>query len=169
MVVVLAAVLLLPLDDNAGTNPNTTPNTGASLVEAGTVSLSGRARVVDGDTVRLNGQRVRILGIDAPEIKQTCSTKEGLDWACGQRAKQILVSLLANKTLRCQSSERDIYDRLLARCFVGDVDIGAFMVRQGLAVSYYDYRREESLASEERLGLWQGEFVKPRAWRDARK
>jgi len=136
---------------------------------ADTVRLSGQARIVDGDTIRLNGKRIRILGMDAPELKQTCTARDGTQWACGEMARKYLISLLANATLVCKSSKRDIYARLLARCTLDGVDIGATMVRQGLAVSYYDYQAEQSLAKSERIGVWQGEFVKPRTWRNARK
>jgi len=166
--VLLAAVAVSSLLDN-GDNGATNLNASSQDSNKQITRLSGRARIVDGDTIRLNGQRIRILGIDAPEIKQTCTTSQGAIWACGEKSRQYLLSMLANATLVCQSRARDVYARLLARCTLAGVDIGATMVRQGMAISYYDYKAQERLAKAERLGLWQGEFIKPRAWRNARK
>ncbi len=171
--VLLAAAAVFSLLDigklDIGKNDATSTNIRNEGSNKQITRLSGRPRIVDGDTIRLNGQRIRILGIDAPEMKQTCKTSRGAIWACGEKSRQYLLSMLANKTLVCKSRARDMYARLLARCTFDGVDIGATMVRQGMAISYYDYKAQERLAKAERLGLWQGEFIKPRAWRNARK
>ncbi|VAW20647.1 hypothetical protein MNBD_ALPHA12-785 [hydrothermal vent metagenome] len=166
--ILLAAVTVSSLLDK-GANSPTNPNARSDPANKQITRLSGQARVVDGDTIRLKGQRIRILGIDAPEMKQTCKTSQGAIWACGQKSRQYLLSMLASKNLVCESRARDIYARLLARCMLDGVDIGATMVRSGMAISYYDYKSEESQAKRERVGVWQGEFIKPRAWRNARK
>jgi endonuclease YncB( thermonuclease family) len=119
---------------------------------------------VDGDTVRLNGDRIRLIGMDAPELEQTCTDATGREWACGEAARQALGSRLAGP-LRCEPDGRDRYGRILAYCSVAGDDLGAAMVRAGLAVSYPEYGGEEEEARRARLGMWQGRFVTPREWR----
>jgi endonuclease YncB( thermonuclease family) len=126
--------------------------------------LSGRAFASDGDSLRIGDERLRLLDIDAPELDQTCR-REGLDWACGRAARDRLAQL-ADGNLQCSTFGRDQYQRLLAVCRADDVDINAQMVREGLAVSSNGYGREEREAREAGQGIWAGEFVHPRAWRD---
>ncbi len=129
-------------------------------------ALSGRSRASDGDSMRIGQQRVRILGIDAPELDQTCTAADGNLWPCGQVAKQRLSQLLRAPDFQCSSSARDKYDRALATCEANGQDIGAILVVEGLAVSYNDYPNEERLAHANRVGIWQGDFISPRNWRD---
>ena len=130
------------------------------------MSLSGRARASDGDSIRIADQRIRLLGIDAPELDQTCLDSEGATWFCGQRARQRLAQLLGSGPVNCLFDVRDKFGRALAVCKVEGQDIGAIMVREGLAISYNDYPEQEAFARAGKVGIWSGEFVSPRAWRD---
>jgi endonuclease YncB( thermonuclease family) len=127
--------------------------------------IEARARAVDGDTLRLNGERIRLLGIDAPELAQTCTDAGGGPWSCGEVARRELAGRVAGGAVRCEPDGHDKYGRVLAYCAAGGQDLGAAMVRAGLAVSYPDYGGEEAKARAMHRGIWQGPFVMPREWR----
>ncbi len=126
--------------------------------------LSGHARIVDGDTLMLSGKRVRLSGIDAPELQQTC-LRDGREWPCGQDARAALNRLAAAGQVVCVPSGHDRYGRVLAACRTGMVDLNREMVAAGLAVSYGGYAAEERVARAGRLGLWAGDFDRPQDWR----
>lgn len=129
-------------------------------------SVEGRAVVVDGDTIQLDDLRIRLKGIDAPELQQTCA-RNGRSYRCGEEARRVLSDLVVRENVACRSLGRDRYQRMLARCFVGNRDIGGTMVERGWAVSYgSNYKREEENARTRAQGLWAGEFTMPRTWRD---
>ncbi|HHB83421.1 MAG TPA: thermonuclease family protein [Devosia sp.] len=144
----VAAIYLLPGSDNV---------------------LSGHARASDGDSLRLGEERIRILGIDAPELDQTCTNQSGTDWACGRASKEYLVQALARGPVKCIWDARDKYGRILATCDIDGQDIGAMMIKAGMAVSYYDYRAEETVARSQHVGIWSGDFLTPRQWRDGQR
>lgn len=127
-------------------------------------TFSGKARAVDGDSLELGGRRVRLYGIDAPELRQTCE-KAGGTTPCGQRAQAELKFMISGKHVECESFGIDHYDRTLARCQAGEADLGAAMVRAGWAISYGDYGGEERQARRDRAGIWAGEFIEPADWR----
>ena len=128
-------------------------------------SLEGRAQVTDGDTIRIGESRIRLKGIDAPEMEQRCS-RAGRSYACGETARRVLIDLVSGETVRCRATGRDRYQRILARCTVNGRDIGARMVEGGWAVSYgRDYEPEETRARSRSAGLWEGDFERPQAWR----
>ena len=120
--------------------------------------------VVDGDTLRIGNERIRLLGIDAPELSQTCRDAKGSAWACGGEASARLKTLAA-ADLTCTRRGLDRYGRTLAICRAGGVDVGETLVREGLAVSYGDYWFIEQTARLARRGIWQGDFVRPQDWR----
>jgi len=130
--------------------------------------VTGPARVIDGDTIVLAGERIRFHGIDAPEIKQTC-TAEGTEWACGKVATRALIDAIYGQKVTCKGDKRDRYKRLLAVCYVGNINLNAMMVRNGWALAYRkystDYVADEAVAEKARAGLWRGEFDKPWEWR----
>ena len=128
--------------------------------------FSGTARASDGDSLVLQGDRVRLIGIDAPELDQVCWDAAGAEWRCGRAAREELVKRLAAGPVECQTRGEDKYGRTLARCSVADADLGAHMVGQGLALSTEGYGAEQATAKSDRKGLWQGRFVDPRTWRD---
>jgi endonuclease YncB( thermonuclease family) len=128
-------------------------------------TLDGRAQVTDGDTIRIGEARIRLKGIDAPEMEQRCS-RAGRSYACGETARRALIDLVSGENVRCRAAGRDRYRRILARCTVDGEDIGTRMVESGWAVSYgRDYDAEEARAQERGVGLWEGTFERPQDWR----
>lgn len=125
--------------------------------------LAGPFVVVDGDTLSLAGERLRLRGLDAPELKQSCGNSER-PWPCGQAARTRLAELVGADTT-CRGAERDRYRRLLVSCRTGEQDPAALMVREGLAVSYGGYGLEEAQARLAGRGLWAGDFKRPADWR----
>lgn len=130
--------------------------------------IVGEARVIDGDTIVIHGQHIRLNGIDAPETAQRCGTL-GHEWACGQDASVALSNWLANRTVSCSPKGKDRYQRTIAQCFNGSDDIQAWLVENGWALAYRKYSDEyvsaEQLAKSKKIGLWQGEFQAPWDWR----
>lgn len=127
--------------------------------------VSGRARVVDGDTLVVAGVHLRLSGIDAPESKQICRDLAGRGWPCGARATAALETLTRGAEVRCTGDERDRYDRLLARCTAGGRDLGATLVAEGMAFAYRKYSlayvAEEEQARAARRGIWAGRAEAP--------
>jgi endonuclease YncB( thermonuclease family) len=133
--------------------------------------VSGIARVVDGDTLDLAGRRVRLEGIDAPETGQKCPGRYvgGLlgSWRCGQAATAALARLVDGRRVSCESHEIDRYDRLIATCFVGGLDINAEMVRTGHAWAFVKYSRTytgEEAARRSKIGIWASRQPPQPAW-----
>ncbi|MBB4187565.1 endonuclease YncB(thermonuclease family) [Sinorhizobium terangae] len=129
-----------------------------------TGELQGAATASDGDSLRLNGRRIRLEGIDAPEIGQTCRRGE-TTWDCGGEARERLTTLIRGHATACRLHGHDRYGRDLGVCEAGQRDLGREMVISGYAVSYGRYQSEEDAAREERVGIWSGDFVRPQAWR----
>lgn len=128
------------------------------------VGLSGNAYVIDGDTLIISKQYIRLKGIDAPELDQTCGTQPSLR-NCGQIARQSLQKLVARTAVRCEGEGRDKFDRLLATCFAGQNNVNRIMVETGQAIAYGDYRDAELLARGRRVGIWADTFETPQDWR----
>lgn len=133
-------------------------------------SVSGPAVVIDGDTLDMSGERIRLFGIDAPEGQQTCQRNNQV-WTCGQDAKELLSKMVAGKVIKCEPVDRDAYNRIVARCYVGDRDLGAVLVREGLAVTLANgaeaYSVEEATSKRYKLGLWGSVFQAPAEYRAA--
>ena len=130
--------------------------------------LSGRAVVIDGDTIDVAGSRIRLYGIDAPESKQTCRA-EGQRWACGEQATRALTDRIGSKTVQCEERDRDSFGRIVAVCQLAGQDLNAWLVAQGWALAYREfseaYVAEEAAAEVAGLGIWRGAFVAPWEWR----
>ena len=139
--------------------------------------IIGFPKVVDGDSINIKSYKIRLEGIDAPEMKQKCK-KPYLqimfftfqkDYYCGQTSKKKLVQKIGNKSLKCTLLGKDRYKRYLAKCLKGKVDLNRWMVRNGYAIAYRKYSKryipDENFAKEEKLGLWGGTFIKPEKWR----
>jgi endonuclease YncB( thermonuclease family) len=124
----------------------------------------GRAHVADGDSVAIAGTRLRLLGIDAPELAQSCE-RDGRAYACGEAAKAALEAAIGGRPLDCVWDRRDKYGRGLARCRAGSVDLGAAMVREGWALAYGAHEAEEAEARRAGRGLWAGRFEPPEDFR----
>lgn len=132
--------------------------------------VTGPFRVVDGDTLAAGAERLRLVGIDAPELDQTCERDEQV-WDCGQEAKAALQRMIARGGAECRGDERDRYGRLLVNCLVEGRTVGGDMVRSGMAVTtgLITYRREQVDAETDRRGIWAGPFTMPAQWRRDRK
>lgn len=126
----------------------------------------GPAQATDGDSLRLADDRIRLLGIDAPELDQICWDASGTEWSCGRAARDRLASLVASGSASCQPQGHDKYGRILAVCEVGRRDLGAALVADGLAIAKGDYDGEQAEARAAGIGIWRGRFVDPRQWRD---
>ena len=127
-------------------------------------------RVSDGDSLRSGKLRIRLFGIDAPEKNQQCTNADGAKWACGETAQKMLESLVANAPyLQCDLIDTDRYGRAVMRCFAGKTDLGAALVRAGLALAYRQYSStygaDEDSAKTAKLGMWAGSFTAPWTWR----
>jgi endonuclease YncB( thermonuclease family) len=129
-----------------------------------TRQVDGVATVNDGDSLTLRNERIRLLGIDAPEYDQTCR-KDGAAYPCGRQARAALVGLIGGRPVSCGGWERDRYGRLLASCKAGETELNRAMVERGWAVAYGDFAEVETAARRRGAGLWAGEFDRPREWR----
>jgi endonuclease YncB( thermonuclease family) len=137
-------------------------------------TITGRASVIDGDTIEIHGERIRILDIDAPESRQTCTAQDGSEWRCGQKAALALSDWIGTKPVTCATTEKDQYGRWLARCSVDGADMARWLARYGWAVPYRDCRCEvvrtaSDAARKEQAGIWSAQFQMPWDWRAAEK
>ena len=138
-----------------------------------TVVVESQARsdvkVIDGDSLFVGKIEVRLEGIDAPEYKQKCFDKNGDEYACGLKALNYMKQLVSQGEVACRKISIDRYKRQISVCYVNGKDINQAMVAAGWAVAYdrYDasYVDDEQKAREEKLGIWQGKFMKPEIWR----
>ena len=133
-------------------------------VASRTETMEGSVRVVDGDTLDLSGRRIRLKGMDAPELAQTCD-RAGRQVRCGEDAREALRTLTRGHAVTCRVTGQDRYRRALAVCRAEDFDLGAALVRRGLAVAFGAYEAEEAAARGERIGLWAGTFELPSSYR----
>ena len=133
---------------------------GYSAPLAAVTPLAGPAVVVDGDTLEINGERVRLEGIDAPEAAQTCNKANGETWTCGLEASEVLRALISSKSVSCDRIGLDKYGRTLGLCFADADELNAAMVRTGYAWAFIKYSEAyvavEKEAQTKRAGVWQG-------------
>ena len=135
--------------------------------------ISGFAKVVDGDTIKINSKKIRLYGIDAPEKKQKCKktyltisfmsfTK---DYMCGEVSAQKLIKKINKQKLNCNIIDVDRYKRLIGECFKRNINLNSWMVSNGYAVAYRKYSKkyvsDEINAKNNKLGIWQGKFEMP--------
>ncbi|MDC1153921.1 thermonuclease family protein [Candidatus Pelagibacter sp.] len=125
-------------------------------------------KITDGDTIKINGEKIRFSGIDTPELKQTC-IKSGVENFCGLKAKEILIEKISDQKVVCVSEGKDQYKRTLAECFVNDESLSSYLVRSGYAFAYRKYSKkfvsDEEFAKSNKLGIWSMEFDYPWDWR----
>ncbi|WP_318269760.1 thermonuclease family protein [Salinisphaera orenii] len=145
----------------------------AVAVTASAQSFRGEPRIVDGDTIEIGGQDFRFHGIDAPESGQRCLRPDGRLWPCGKRATEALADRIGDRSVRCEQTDKDHYGRIVAVCYADNIDLNAWLVRQGWALAYReystDYVDEERAAKRRELGVWRGDFVTPADWRDGER
>jgi len=132
---------------------------------------SQELRVVDGDTIHLNGEKIRFTGIDTPELKQTC-IKERVIKPCGLTAKEILIEKISDNKVECISEGKDRYKRTLAECFVNNESLSSYLVRSGYAFAYRKYSNkyipDEDYAKVNQIGMWSMVFDYPWDYRKLR-
>jgi endonuclease YncB( thermonuclease family) len=132
--------------------------------------LKGTASVIDGDSIEIQGQTVRLLDMDAPEPAQLCQDSGGADYRCGERAAAALSDFLGQQQVTCDWANLDRQGRRLGRCTAAGEDLGLWMVEQGWALPDRDckcetYRAAAERAKTRKLGLWSGSFEMPWDWR----
>lgn len=150
-----------------------------ACVAAAILACSGAAsaaelRVIDGDTIVLDGVHIRLWGIDAPEKAQTCAGRDGSTYECGRDATAVMVELTRGKTVQCETKDTDRYHRTVAVCRTDAGELNAAMVRRGWAVQYRRYSHgaydtEEAAAKAAGLGIWSGRFTMPEDYRKGQR
>lgn len=127
---------------------------------------SSQVRVIDGDTVDIDGTRYRLFGIDTPETGQTCRGW-GRTWDCGAAATEALMSRAEG--MSCEGSDTDVYGRVIGVCYSGGQDLNAWLVANGWALAYRqyaeDYVTQEEQARLDKRGIHRGVFIEPWNWR----
>jgi endonuclease YncB( thermonuclease family) len=125
-------------------------------------------KIIDGDTIHLNNEKIRFTGIDSPELKQTCNKNSEIIY-CGIKAKQLLIDKIGKNNITCIREGKDQYKRTLAECFVNDLSLSRFLVREGYAFAYRKYSKkfinDENFAKKNNIGMWSMKFEYPWDWR----
>ena len=141
-------------------------------------TISGKAKVIDGDTIRISEKKIRLFGIDAPEKEQICKKiylsflifDFQKNYKCGEKSALALLNKLKGKKVKCIIKEnKDRYKRNIGICYVKNQDINKWLVKNGYAVAYKKYSKKyvlnEQYAKKNKLGIWKGTFVEPEKWR----
>ena len=121
-------------------------------------------KIIDGDTIHLNGEKIRFSGIDTPELKQTCNLNKEVIY-CGIEAKKLLIDKIGKNKVECINEGTDQYKRTLAECFVNKLSLSSYLVRNGYAFAYRKYSKkfinDEDYARINKLGMWSMKFEYP--------
>ena len=121
-------------------------------------------KITDGDTIKIDGEKIRFSGIDTPELKQTC-IKDRVKNSCGIKAKQILIDKISNNKVNCITEGKDQYKRTLAECFVNNESLSIYLVKSGYAFAYRKYSKkfikDEDYARIKKIGMWSMKFEYP--------
>ena len=145
---------------------------GLAVIAPADSSLTGPARIIDGDTLVVRRLSVRLYGIDAPESTQYCRLG-GLTWPCGRAAVQVLSRRIGSREVSCEKRDRDRHGRVVAVCRVGGEDVNAWMMAEGWAFAYRKYSKRyvphETAARAAKRGIWKGEVVAPWEWRKGKR
>ena len=125
-------------------------------------------KIIDGDTIHLNNEKIRFTGIDTPELKQTCNKNNEIIY-CGIQARELLINKIGKNKVNCVKEGKDQYKRTLAECFVNDLSLSRFLVREGYAFAYRKYSKkfiiDEDFARKNKIGMWSMQFEYPWDWR----
>lgn len=137
------------------------------------LAYSSDIQVTDGDTIKINGIKFRLLGIDAPELNQKCIGNKNVEWDCGKCAKAFLEGIISVNEVTCESQGEDKYKRTIAICYANEKEINQEIIKAGYAIAYRQYSsryvEDEKLAKEHKKGIWAGQFVAPQEYRKAKK
>lgn len=134
-------------------------------------NFSGKTSVIDGDSIKVGRNEVRLFGLDAPEYNQTCFDEKNKEYACGQVSRDFLIELAQKRNVQCIYAERDKYDRFLSKCFVDGISINEELVKNGMAVIYNFTESDDKMdaleesAKKQKLGIWRGAFQLPKEYR----
>ena len=132
-------------------------------------AVEGYADAITGAMLSINGLHIKLLGVEAPYLQQTCANKFGQAYTCGQTAKNWLQNWLQNKLVKCHIISPEDNGRATGVCFAQGYDIGAVVVNAGWAVAYTKntdiYVPYEQQAGTKKRGLWAGTFYKPWDWK----
>ena len=149
------------------------PVVAAIISSAALADIAGRASVIDGDTIEIHGQRIRLHGVDAPEKGQPCFDVVNQPYRCGQVAAMALDEFIGASPVQCRERDIDRYDRIIADCSVRGEDIELWLVRSGHAMAYRryssDYIAAEQEAKNAKRGIWAGQVQPPWEWRKDRR
>ena len=133
------------------------------------LNASSSLKIIDGDTIILNSEKIRFYGIDTPEIKQTCTDNYGHTYTCGVKAKLELKKIIGSKKVSCIKKTKDRYKRSISIFYVDKNDINSLMVMRGWALAYRKYSKkyvkDEAIAKLNNAGMWSGKFIAPWKWR----
>ncbi len=133
------------------------------------LNASSSLKIIDGDTIILNSEKIRFYGIDTPEIKQTCTDNYGHTYLCGVKAKLELEKIIGSRKVSCIKKTKDRYKRSISICYVDKNDINSLMVKRGWALAYRKYSKkylkDEAIAKLNNAGMWSGKFIAPWKWR----
>ena len=135
-------------------------------------TINGKPRIIDGDTIHIKSNKIRLHGIDAPETKQTCKI-DNEEWYCGKQSTKELKKLINKQNVECVVNDVDVYNRYIAICYVDEININQWMVKNGWAIAYRyyskDYINEEEYANNNKLGIWKSKFIEPYLFRKKNK
>ena len=148
------------------------------IVAAGcTHIIQGDIRIIDADTVKIGQEKIRLLGVDAPETSQTCSCG-GEKVECGEQATSALKDFVGTDKIYCKGDKRDRYGRTIGECFIrrngAEISLNQWLVANGYAVAYTQYSKkfadDEARAKAEKRGFWACEyFQNPAEYRHGKK
>jgi endonuclease YncB( thermonuclease family) len=138
--------------------------------QPGIGSIAGSPHVIDGDTIEIGHVRIRLWGMDAPELHQTCQGHDGAVYECGRDATAVMLELTRGRRVECIERYHDLYHRAVAICRTDAGELNAQMVQRGWAVDFprYSggaYADDEREARAAHLGIWSGRFELPWHWR----
>jgi len=135
-------------------------------------TIVGEAKVIDGDTIHINQNKIRLHGIDAPERNQICII-ENKNWLCGKESTYELKRIINSQIVKCITKDIDKYKRYVAICYINDLNINQTMIRKGWAIAYRyyskDYIKDEDYARINKAGIWKSKFDEPYKFRKKNK
>ena len=132
------------------------------------IIILGEAKVIDGDTIHINNNKIRLHGIDAPELNQNCFFNDKV-WKCGKESKNFIINFIDNKKISCKLIDKDRYKRHIGICFKDKINLNKKIVQEGWAIAYryysLDYVEAEEIAKKDNRGIWKGCFIEPYLFR----